>query len=171
MPLITPLDIQNKELKRSIRGYDVKEVDIFLDEIIEDYEKIYKENIELKDKLNSLAEQIRHFNTMEETLKNTLIAAQTTADDITSSARLKAENIIENAEISGDKLIELAKEDVRTLNQKFEFLRQDMFSFGTKFQAFMQAQQNALDNFIGEINDYERNNSSSNNNLVDKDPS
>lgn len=151
MLLITPLDIQNKEFKRSLRGYDVQEVDIFLDEIIDDYEKIFKENIELKDKVGLLSDQIRQYNTMEETLKNTLIAAQTTADEMTSSARLKAANIIENAEISGDKLIELANEDVRKINKEFEYLKKELFAFKTKYQAFIQAQLISLDQFYEEI--------------------
>ncbi len=151
MLLITPLDIQNKEFKRSLRGYDVQEVDIFLDEIIDDYEKIFKENIELKDKVGLLSDQIRQYNTMEETLKNTLIAAQTTADEMTSSARLKAANIIENAEISGDKLIDLANEDVRKINKEFEYLKKELFAFKTKYQAFIQAQLISLDQFYEEI--------------------
>ena len=40
--MVTPLDIQNKEFKRSFRGYNAKSVDIFLDEITQDYERIYK---------------------------------------------------------------------------------------------------------------------------------
>ena len=57
--MITPLDIQNKEFKKSFRGYKESEVDQFLDEIIEDYEKLYKENIELKDKILILTDQIK----------------------------------------------------------------------------------------------------------------
>ena len=56
--MITPLDIQNKVFKKGIRGYNAKSVDIFLDEVIEDYEKIYKENIEFKDKINMLSDQL-----------------------------------------------------------------------------------------------------------------
>ena len=82
--MITPLDIQNKEFKKSFRGYKESEVDQFLDEIIEDYEKLYKENIELKDKILILTEQIKQYNNLEETLKDTLIVAQSTADEVTS---------------------------------------------------------------------------------------
>ena len=115
MLLITPLDIQNKEFKKSFRGYNAKNVDEFLDAINEDYEKLYKENIELKDKVNMLADQIRQYNTLEETLKNTLVVAQTTADEVTSAARQKAENIIEDAENQRQRLISLAREDVRNI--------------------------------------------------------
>ena len=87
--MITPLDIQNKQFKRAFRGYKEGEVDEFLDEIIIDYEKIYKENIELKDKILMLSEQIKYYKNLEETLKDTLVVAQNTADEVTLAARQK----------------------------------------------------------------------------------
>jgi len=60
--MITPLDIQNKEFRRSIRGYNEAEVDEFLDEVMKDFEKLYKENMELKDKILVLNEQIDRYN-------------------------------------------------------------------------------------------------------------
>lgn len=149
--LITPLEIQNKEFKRTFRGYHAKNVDEFLDEIIKDYERIYKENIELKDKVNMLADQIRQYNTLEETLKNTLIVAQTTADEVTSNARQKAENIIEDAEIQGQKLIEVARNDVRNIKKEYDNLKKEIFIFKTRYQSFIEAQLISLEEFYGEI--------------------
>lgn len=151
MLLITPLDIQNKEFKRSFRGYNTASVDSFLDDIIEDYERIYKENIELKEKIELLTDQIRQYNTLEETLKNTLVVAQTTADEVTSAARQKADNIIENAEMTGQRLIDLAKEDVREIKREYEYLRKEMFTFKTKYQSFIEAQLIALEKFYSQM--------------------
>lgn len=149
--MITPLDIQNKEFKRSVRGYDVKEVDIFLDEIILDYEKIYKDNIDLRDKTNALSEQIRHFNTMEETLKNTLLLAQNTSEELINSAKVKAENIISDSEISKRKIIDSAMNDVANINNEFEYLKREMYSFKIKYESFINAQLMSIDKFFEEI--------------------
>lgn len=149
--MLTPLDIQNKEFKKTIRGYDSRAVDLFLDEVIEDYEKVYKENIELKDKVNLFSDQIRHYNTLEETLKNTLIVAQTTAEEVISAARAKSQNITDEAEINGDRIIELAKERVRDVKQEYEYLRKEMFSFKTRYQSFIEAQLISLNSFHKEI--------------------
>lgn len=67
--MLTPLDIENREFKKSFRGYNVNELDEFLDDILEDYERVYKENIELKDKINVFSDQIRYYKSLEETLK------------------------------------------------------------------------------------------------------
>lgn len=149
--MITPLDIQNKEFKRSIRGYDIKEVDIFLDEVIDDYEKIYKENIDLKDRVSTLADQIRQFNAMEETLKNTLVLAQNTSDEVINSAKIKADNIIRDSEINGNRLIDSAREDVRKINREFEYLKREMFSFKIKYESFINAQLMSMERFFDEI--------------------
>ena len=79
---LTPMDIHNKEFTRSFRGYDEDEVDLFLDEIVEEFEGLYKENIELKDRLSMLADQISNYNTMENTLKETLVTAQSAANEV-----------------------------------------------------------------------------------------
>lgn len=149
--MITPLDIQNKEFKRSIRGYNAKSVDLFLDEIIEDYERIYKENIEYKDKINMLADQLSQYNTLEDTLKSTLVVAQTTADEVTISARQKAENIIRDAELTGQKIIDEAREEVRNIKNEYEYLKKEIFIFKTRYKSFVQAQLFSLEEFYNNL--------------------
>lgn len=149
--MITPLDIQNKEFKKTIRGYNAKAVDMFLDEIIDDYEKFYKENIELKDKISMLSDQINHYKAMEETLKSTLIVAQTTSEDVVLAARQKSDGIIEDAEITAKKMIEQAREDVRNIKQEYEYLKKEIFVFKTRYRSFIEAQLLSLDDFYKEV--------------------
>lgn len=149
--MITPLDIQNKEFKKSFRGYNAKSVDMFLDEIIDDYEKFYKENIELKDKITMLSDQISHYKSMEETLKSTLIVAQTTSEDVVLSARQKSDSIIEDAEITAKKMIDQAREDVRNIKQEYEYLKKEIFVFKTRYKSFIEAQLLSLDDFYKEV--------------------
>lgn len=149
--MITPLDIQNKEFKKSFRGYNAKSVDEFLDEIVEDYERIYKENIELKDKVTILTDQIRQFNTLQDTLKNTLIIAQTTADEVTTSARSKANLIVEEAELNGKVILDNVKDDVRRINNEYDQLKKELFMFKTRYRSFIQSQLLTVDEFYKEI--------------------
>lgn len=165
--MITPLEIQNKEFKRNFRGYNTKSVDGFLDEIIEDYEKVYKENIELKDKVNMLADQIRQYNTLEETLKSTLIVAQSTADEVTTSARKKAELIIEDAEANGRELKYKAKEDVRSIKDEYENLKKEIYIFKTRYKSFIEAQLLSLEDFYQEMDKNEKESNFHNNNEED----
>ena len=149
--MITPLDIQNKEFKRSFRGYKETEVDQFLDDIINDYEKLYKENLELKDKILALSEQIKQYSNLEQTLKDTLIVAQSTADEVIGTARQKAKVIIEDAEMVSKKRIDAANDDVRNIRKEYEYLKKEIFIFKTRYKSFIEAQLITLDEFYSEI--------------------
>ena len=59
--MITPLDIQNKEFSRAVRGYNQEEVDLFLDEIMADYDKLISENQELKRQLEETKGKVESY--------------------------------------------------------------------------------------------------------------
>ncbi len=149
--MITPLDIQNKEFKKSIRGYNETEVDEFLDEILKDFEKIYKENMELKDKILLLNEQLEKYNSLERTLKETLIVAQSTADEVIGAAKKKANSIIESANIEAKKLIDEANNEVYRIRKEYEHLVKEMLIFKTRYRSFIEAQLTTLEEFYSEI--------------------
>ncbi|NLW22601.1 MAG: DivIVA domain-containing protein [Tissierellia bacterium] len=155
--MITPLEIQNKEFKKSFRGYKESEVDQFLDDIVEDYEKLYKENIELKDKILLLNEKIKQYTNLEETLKETLIVAQSTADEVISSARQKADIIIQDAERTAKKIVDAANEEVRNIRKEYEYLKKEIFIFKTRYKSFIEAQLLTLDEFYSEIESQDMN--------------
>lgn len=96
--MITPLEIQNKQFSKKIRGFDENEVDEFLDRLTEDYEALYRENANLKDRIQILEDKLKHFTEMETSLQNALVLAQTTAEEATRNAHQKSEIIIKKAE-------------------------------------------------------------------------
>ena len=79
---LTPVDIYNKEFSKVLRGYSQDEVDEFLDDIIEEFERLYKENQDMKEKLETFEGQIGRYKTIEDTLKETLVTAQQTAEEL-----------------------------------------------------------------------------------------
>ena len=58
--MITPVEVLGKELKRGF-GYKAVEVDEFLEDLAKDYEKVYKENNELREKVSALTENLSHY--------------------------------------------------------------------------------------------------------------
>ncbi|QXM05847.1 DivIVA domain-containing protein [Crassaminicella indica] len=142
--MITPLEIQNKEFKKGIRGYKESEVDEFLDKIIIDYENLYKENIELKDKIAMLNEQIEKYENLEKTLNNTLVFAQSTAEEVSKNAQKKAELIIQEAEGKATKIIEDAKAKVSDIQKEYEEGKKQLHIFKTRFKTLLEAQLEAV---------------------------
>ena len=85
--MITPLDIENKRFaKQMVNGYSVEEVDDFLDELTIDYSKNYKEVTELRAKVDELNSSLEQYKNIESTLQNTLVMAQTTAEEVKNVA-------------------------------------------------------------------------------------
>ena len=136
--MITPLDIENKEFKKGLRGYNEHEVDTYLDEIKKEYENLYRENIELKDKLNALSEQIKRYKTIEETLKETLIVAQQTAEEVNASAQRKSSLIIDEAHHQAKKIVEQANNDVIQIKKDYENIRKEFVVFKGKFKSLLE---------------------------------
>ena len=96
--MITPLDIENKKFsKQVLNGYSVEEVDDFLDELTAEYEKIYKEATENRGRTEKLANDLTRYQSIESTLQNTLLMAQTTAEDVKKVAKQQADQIINDA--------------------------------------------------------------------------
>lgn len=138
------MDIHNKEFTRSFRGYDEDEVDQFLDEIVEEFERLYKENIDLKDRLSMLVDQINNYKTMENTLKETLVTAQKTADELTESAQKKSELIIKEAEGKAREIIDNAHTKVLEIKKEFDEYRKQMQVFRSRFKNLLETQLEIL---------------------------
>jgi cell division initiation protein len=103
MQRITPVDIQHREFKRALQGYDPADVDQFLDEIIETLEDEAHQRAALEAEISDLRERISHFKAMEESLQNTLVLAQRTADEVKASAHKEADLIREHARLAAER--------------------------------------------------------------------
>jgi len=145
------MDIRNKEFKKAFKGYKEDEVDEFLDKVIADYERIYRENGELKDRIAIDNERIESYNSMEKSLQSTLLIAQTTAEDIVANARKKAEMIIKEAEEQGRKIIDEANSSVIKVNKDFEELKKEVQVFKTRFKTLLESELEALNATLKDI--------------------
>jgi cell division initiation protein len=100
---ITPIDIQHKQFKKALQGYDRAEVDSFLDEVIETLEDEAQHRAALEAEIADLKERISHFKAMEESLQNTLVLAQRTADEVKASAHKEADLIKEQSRLAAER--------------------------------------------------------------------
>src|SRR5580698_8154373 len=105
MEKITPIDIQHKAFKKALQGYDRAEVDSFLDEVIETLEDEAQQRTALEAEIADLKERVSHFKAIEESLQNTLLLAQRTADETKASAHKEADLIREKARLQNEREI------------------------------------------------------------------
>lgn len=103
--MLKPMDIHNKEFKKVMRGYDVEEVDEFLDEIIVDFEKMQRELDVLKTQISNYSENMNSYREKELSLNNVMVSAQRFADQLIQDAEQKAAEIVANAEKEAEKIV------------------------------------------------------------------
>ncbi len=149
--MITPMDVRNKEFKKGFKGYKEDEVDEFLDKLVADYERIYRENGELKERISIDNERIESYNSMEKSLQNTLLIAQTTAEDIVANARKKADMIVKEAEDQARRIIEDANSSVIKVNKDYEELKKEVQVFKTRFKTLLESELEALNATLKDI--------------------
>ena len=94
--MLTPMEIHNHKFKKSFRGYNDNEVDDFLDQIVQDFEKLLRDNERLNSQISSNERELEHFRKLEKTLNETLMVAQRTADEVITSAKKNADELKEN---------------------------------------------------------------------------
>lgn len=143
--MITPLDIENKKFsKQMMNGYSVEEVDQFLDDLTIDYEKAYKESTELKAKIDELERNLLHYKKIEDTLQNTLIMAQSTAEDIKEVARQQAEQILKDAEGNARKTAEDLSQEILIKKREMEEIKGQFSVYKAKMESILISQLELL---------------------------
>ncbi|KMT21434.1 DivIVA domain-containing protein [Clostridium cylindrosporum] len=142
---ITPNEISNKDFKKNFRGYDMDEVDTFLDAIREDYEKIYKNNSALKEQVLVLKEKVDHYTNMENTLQNTLILAQTAAQQAKENSQKEASIVMKDAERQAEIIIKEAEKRISEINKEYEFIKQQFNAFKSRFKGMVESQLETIE--------------------------
>lgn len=143
--MLTPLDIENKRFaKQMVNGYSVSEVDEFLDELTLDYEKLYKDNTSLNDKIDELNNSLVQYKTIESTLQNTLLMAQSTAEDVKNIAKQQAEQIVLDAQINAKKQVEILETDIKEKKKELEELQRQFDIYKAKMESLLISQLELL---------------------------
>jgi len=139
--MITPLDIENKRFsKQMMNGYSVEEVDDFLDDITADYSKNYKEITELKNKVEELAKSNEYYKTIEATLQNTLVMAQSTAEDVKKIAAQQAEQILIEAKAAAQKQANDLDNEVIIKRREVEDIKKQFDIYKAKMESLLISQ-------------------------------
>ena len=142
---LTPMDIQNKGFERSFRGYKQEEVDEFLERVAKEFERIVKEKVSLEEKISLLEEKLAQYQKLENTLHNSIIVAQETAEDVKRNANKEAELIRKEAEKEARRIIEEARYKASRILAEHEEIYKQAQIFKLRFRSFIEAQLASLE--------------------------
>ena len=111
--MLTPQEIQDTKFEKAVfGGYDMAQIDKFLDELLVDYNLLYKENAALKGKMRVLVDKIDEYRAVDEEMRKALYTAQLTAKEITEKAEKEAQKIIANAEAEAKNRVRFIDDEI-----------------------------------------------------------
>lgn len=135
--MLTPVEMENIKFRRSYRGYNVKEVLNFKEQLQEDYERLYKENIEQNQKIDEINKKLANYQVMEENLRNAVILAQKTAEEVKISAQCQADMMIREAVQQGEQVKVRIREEIQMELQNLSILKNQVQIFKSQFKSFL----------------------------------
>lgn len=148
--MITPIELHNRQHKTG-RGYSRKEMDLFLEEVYSNYEILYKENAELKEKLTQLSDGIQYYKAMENTLQKALVLAEQTSKDTIEAATAKAQLIEKEAGLKADTIVNNALSEAEKIKKECISLLKQYNQFKAQYKQIAVKQIELLDGDFYEI--------------------
>ena len=143
---ITPMDIRQQQFTvKMFRGFDVQEVDTFLEDVAQDYEALVRENTLLKEQLQVLEDRTRGLEERERVLQQTLVTTQRLTEEMKESARREAALTVREAEVAGEKLLEAARTEEAVIRSEIMLLKRNRRQLAEGLRSTIEMYQRMLE--------------------------
>ena len=147
--MLTPQELQNKKFEKAVfGGYDMSQVDDFLDSIIGDYTDIYKENITLKSKMKVLVDKIEEYRSVDDEIRKMLYTAQTKAKEMIANAEKEASNIINEARSTAESSIIEMKASYDNEKEKLAAMKAETSQYAEQIKAILNKNIDVINTLI-----------------------
>jgi cell division initiation protein len=142
---VTPLDIQQMVFKARFRGYDKEEVNRFLEEIAETVESLNRDNAVQREKIVFLEQQLTELKRTETTLSNTLVSAQSLAEDVKRNAQRESELVLKEAELKAGEMIRQARVELTNTQRDLSVLQKQRLIMVERLRATLHTFERMLE--------------------------
>ena len=142
---LSGVEIQIKDFSKSLRGYDVKEVRDFLDQVARQFEQLAYENKSMKDKVREKELTILGFSDEKTMLKNTMVTAKKVTDDIKKDATKEATQIMTQAKLKADALLKQAQQNLKVAIDEVKRVKKQKQELSFQIRTTLEAHLKLLD--------------------------
>jgi cell division initiation protein len=142
---LTPLDIQQQQFKVRLRGFDIREVDRFLEKICEAFSDLHSDNKALKEEIRKLKMENQGFKEREETFKRAMLNSQKVLEQMKENARKSAEIIIADAEVKAEKILNRAHNRLSQLHEDIAELKRQRMQIEVQIRSVIEAHSKLLE--------------------------
>ena len=142
---LTPLDIQQQQFPVRFRGFDVREVDAFLEEMAAAFEALLSENRRIEGELERQRQESQGYREREETFKRAMLHSQKVLEQMKENARKSAELIVADAEVKSEKILQGAQNRLAQLQEDISVLKRQRLQIEAQIQAIITALSRLLE--------------------------
>lgn len=120
---LTPIDIQQQQFRRELRGFDRREVQAFLDLVAQQLGDGQRETNNLRTEVRCSRRELDEHRERETTLREAMLTAQRAIEEIREQAQREAQLVITEAEMRAEKLVHSAHNRVTKILEEIQDLR------------------------------------------------
>ncbi len=135
---ITPLDIKQKQFSLKFRGFDMNEVDSFLEEVTFEMEGLMRENDQLKEENKNLHAALAEFRETEKNLRDTLMSAQKMSEEMRLSAEKETALRLRQAEMEAEDMMRKSRQELAKIEQEITELNRVKERFTLKIKGVIE---------------------------------
>jgi cell division initiation protein len=142
---MTPLDIQQQQFKTRFRGFDIREVDAFLEQVANAFETLHGENEDSQEEIRRLELEIQGYKKREDTFKRALLNSQKVLDQMKENAHKSAELIIAESEVKAEKILNKAHNRLAQLHEDIAELKRQRTQIEVQISSVIEAHARLLE--------------------------
>jgi cell division initiation protein len=142
---LTPLDIQQQQFRIRFRGFDIHEVDRFLEQLSGAFTALQGENKELREEIRRLKLETQGYKEREETFKRAMLNSQKVLEQMKENARKSAEVIIADAEVKAEKVLNRAHNRLSQLHEDIAELKRQRMQIEVQIRSVIDSHSKLLE--------------------------
>ncbi|MDX9787170.1 MAG: DivIVA domain-containing protein [Desulfobacterales bacterium] len=142
---ISPLDIQQRQFRIKFRGFDIREVDAFLEQIADTIESMQTESTRLRDEIQRMASELKGHKEREESFKRAMLVSQQTIEQMKENAQKEAELIVADAEVRAEKILNRAHNRLAQLHEDMAELKRQRVQIEVQIRSVLETHSKLLD--------------------------
>ncbi|MGD9364209.1 MAG: DivIVA domain-containing protein [Desulfobacteraceae bacterium] len=142
---LTPLDIQQQQFRVRFRGFDIREVDRFLEQVAEAFTALQSENKSLREDVRRLKHETQGYKEREETFKRAMLNSQKVLEQMKDNARKSAEVIIADAEVKAEKVLNRAHNRLSQLHEDITELKRQRMQIEVQIRSVIESHSKLLE--------------------------
>lgn len=141
----SPMSIKKQEFRKSLRGFDTVEVEVFLERLSNEFETLQQENEQLRKDLDAANGKLNEFRKIEKNLQNTLLKAQESSTKALESTRKQSTLMVKEAEIKASQILEKARESANEIRNAVINLREEKDLVVARLKSIISSQAHLLE--------------------------